>query len=91
MVKQSAICVLVIDGDTFVTNTEVRIRLTRVSAPPISTSRGQRAKTILESLIPNKRITYEQVAIDSYGRTLAEVWLNSTNVNDIMIRYGYGQ
>ncbi len=91
MVKQSAICILIIDGDTFVTNTEVRIHLARVNAPPISTSRGQRAKTILESLIPNKRISYEQVALDSYGRTLAEVWVNNTNVSDVMILYGYGQ
>lgn len=89
MVKQTATCVIVIDGDTFDTNTNVRIRLTRVNTPPVTTPEGQRAKGILESLILRKVITYESSATDTYGRTLAEVWVDSTNVNDVMRSYGW--
>lgn len=89
MVKQAAVCARVIDGDTFDIADGTRIRLARVNAPPISTPRGQDAKRLLESLILNKAITYEVVARDTYGRSVAEVWVNSTNVNDAMIRAGY--
>lgn len=87
MVKQAAICI--IDGDTFDTDRNVRIRLARVKAPPVDTPEGQKAKRMLESLILRKAITYEPVATDTYGRTVAEVWIDSANVNDIMISYGY--
>lgn len=89
MVKQMAVCTNVIDGDTFDTEKGTRIRLARVHAPRVETDEGQRAKRLLESLILNKAITYEVVAIDDYGRSVAEVWVNSTNVNDIMISHGY--
>lgn len=89
MVKQAAICIIVIDGDTFDTDRNVRIRPARVKAPPVNTPEGQKAKRMLASLILGKAITYERVATDTYGRTVAEVWVDSTNVNDIMISYGY--
>ena len=89
MAKQSAICADVIDGDTFDTKAGDRIRLARVNAPPISTPEGQKAKTLLESLILSKSITYETVARDTYGRAVAEVWVDSKNVNDAMIAAGY--
>lgn len=87
--KQSAICTNVVDGDTFNTNVEVRIRLARVNAPSIGTSEGQKAKALLESLILNKSITYEVVARDTYGRAVAEVWVDSKNVNEAMRDAGY--
>ena len=89
MAKQTAICARVIDGDTFDTNTGIRIRLARVYAPPVDTQRGQAAKVFLESLILNKTITYEVVAKDTYGRSVAEVWVDGKNVNDLMIAAGY--
>jgi len=89
MVKQVAVCFNVIDGDTFDTERNVRIRLARVKASPIETTEGQIAKRLLESLILNKAITYEVVATDVYGRSVAEVWVNSNNINDIMISHGY--
>lgn len=84
-----AVCIRIVDGDTFDTNTGVRIRLARVYAPRIETKEGRRAETILESLILNKGVNYEVVSIDIYGRSVAEVWVDNTNVNDIMRSQGY--
>ena len=89
MVKVNDACVSVVDCDTFDTNTGVRIRLARVDGPSLNTTRGQSAKSLLESLILNELIKYKVVAGDDYGRSVAEVWVNSANVNDAMIAQGY--
>ena len=77
----------VIDGDTFDTPSE-RIRLARVYAPPVGTPAGQTAKRILSRKILNRTVTIDPVAM-SYGRIVAEVWLDGENVNDYMRRLGY--
>jgi endonuclease YncB( thermonuclease family) len=89
MAEKSAICVGVIDGDTFNTNRIVRMRLARVKVPSIDTPEGQYAKALLESLILPNFITYYVVSIDNYGRSVVEVWVNKTNVNDAMRAAGY--
>jgi endonuclease YncB( thermonuclease family) len=89
MARYNAICDYVKDGDTFRTNGQVWIRLARVRAPKLETAEGKKAKMILVSLILKKPIAYEKVAIDTYGRTLADVWVNITNVNDYMRAQGY--
>lgn len=72
----------VIDGDTF--KTKNIIRLEGVDAPELDQSGGKEAKQKLESLILNKDITYEEKARDNFGRILAQVWVDSLNVNDAM-------
>ena len=89
MVKQAAVCNIVINGGTFYTDRNVRIRLARVKAPPVNTPEGQIAKKMLASLVLANAITYEPVAADTYERTAAEVWIDSASVNDLMIFYGY--
>jgi endonuclease YncB( thermonuclease family) len=89
MARCNAICDFVKDGYTFRTNGRVWIRLARVHTPKLETTEGQKAKMILVSLILKKPIAYEQVAVDTYGRTLAEVWVNLANVNDYMRAQGY--
>ena len=72
----------VIDGDTF--KTKNRIRLEGVDAPELNQSGGEEAKQKLESLILDKDITYEEKARDEYARIVAQVWVDSLNVNDAM-------
>ncbi len=85
---QTATCDYVKDGGVFKIKRNVWIRLARVNAPRIETHGGQKAKKTLGSLILQKAITYEVVATDSYGR-VAEVWVDSMNVNDYMRGEGY--
>lgn len=90
MARRVALCVKVIDGDTFDIDAGIRIRLARVYAPRLETPEGQEAKRLLESLILDKVIiSYEVVSIDDYGRSVAEVWVDNINVNDAMRSYGY--
>jgi len=72
----------VIDGDTF--KTLNRIRLEGVDAPELNQTGGNEAKQKLESLILDKDITYEEKARDDYARIVAQVWVNSLNINDAM-------
>ncbi len=88
MGKVSAVCEYVQDGDTFRTAKQNWIRLADVCAPSIETERGKQAKRILESLILNKNIIYEQVGT-SYGRLVAEVWVKNLHVNEYMRQQGY--
>ena len=89
MVKYVAVCVRVIDGDTFVTDTNVTVRLARVETPKSGTPTGDKAKIQLSDMILGKPVTYESVATDSYGRTVAEVWVDGNNINDYMRSLDY--
>lgn len=89
MVKQVATCSSVIDGDTFETDSKLRVKLARVYAPEISTIEGIRARNLLTSMINGRVISCEVVAHDDYGTSICEVWLKNTSVNDSMIAHGY--
>lgn len=88
MAKVSATCGYVQDGDTFRTASNTWIRLANVCAPQLESIEGPKAKRLLEQLILGKAIVYEQVG-SSYGRLVAEVWVNGTSVNVYMRRQGY--
>jgi len=45
------------------------------------------AKEKLESLILGKSVRYEIKARDPFGRAVSQVWVNSSNVNEIMRNY----
>lgn len=81
----SARVVEVIDGDTF--RTAYTIRLENVDAPELHQPGGYAAQQRLESLIGGKEITYEEKARDVYSRIIAQVWVNSTDVNAAMRRF----
>ena len=89
MVRQVATCVGVIDGDTFETDSKLRVRLARVYTAELSTPEGVQARNVLMSMINGRVIIYEVVAHDDYGRNICEVWVNTINVNDLMIARGY--
>jgi len=89
MTRYKATVKEIVDGDTFTTVGGTVIRLARVKAPEKGQSGYQKAKKDLEDLIGGKAIIYDRVSIDVYGRTVAEVWLGSSNVNDVMIALGW--
>jgi endonuclease YncB( thermonuclease family) len=89
MARLRAICEHVEDGDTFRTKMKNWIRLANVCAPEKGQSGYEKAKKILEDLILNKEIVYEQVSTDKYGRIVAEVWLGNLHVNAYMRQQGY--
>ena len=88
MERITAICDSVISGNTFDTDTNIRIKLARVDTKPIFNKEGAAAKMQLESLIADNVITYEPVRNEPDGSIVAEVWVREKNVNDVMVSTG---
>ena len=70
----------VIDGDTFETEDGKFVRLSRFDAPELHEAGGKEMTAHLRQLIAGKDVRIEQVGI-SYGRLVAEVWLDDISVN----------
>ncbi|MFC1948459.1 hypothetical protein ACFLXY_11140 [Chloroflexota bacterium] len=84
MERTIAICDYVIDGNTLVTDSNVKLRLARVNISPIYTKDGISSKMLLESLIADNVITFEKISEDANGIIISEVWVRGKNVNDAM-------
>lgn len=88
----------VIDGDTVVLSTflqKIRIRLDSIDCPENGQSWGDNAKYGLIKLIGGKKVKYEDHGVDSYGRTLATLYVfdqksgKLLNVNERMVTLGH--
>jgi micrococcal nuclease len=89
----------VIDGDTIELDGGERVRLIGVDTPETVDPRrpveyfGKEASSFTRGLVQGKtvRLEFDQETIDSYGRTLAYVYLeDGTLLNAEIIRRGYG-
>src|SRR3989344_7590476 len=83
--------VTVVDGDSFTTSDGRRIRLLGIDAPERSRCMHSEARLKLSSLVEGKRVTLSDVINDDYGRILANVWLDDTLVNEVMVREGFAR
>lgn len=81
------------DGDTLICLTEqkqqLKVRLHGIDAPEKAQAYGQRAKQHLSDLVFNKTVTLNIADKDRYGRTVANVFSGSLNVNQQMVQDGY--
>ncbi len=82
--SQGVRVVEVFDGSTFKTEAHT-VRLEGVDAPTLEQPRGLEAKRWLEWLLETgKIVTIEEKGRDTEGRIIAQVWINSTDVNGTM-------
>ena len=85
--------VRIIDGDTFelLTAAQVneRIRLHGIDCPERSQPFSRKAKDHLEALVAGKTVSIIRMDKDRYNRTIAMVYIGTTNVNESMLRAGY--
>jgi endonuclease YncB( thermonuclease family) len=81
----------VLDGDTFRTNNGKKVRIAGIDTPEAGEKFHDEAKAYLSSLIFEKEISIKPIPAgkDRYGRTLAEVFVDTTNVGIAMIKRGY--
>src|SRR5581483_924654 len=68
-----------IDGDTFAYGGE-RIRVQGINAPELADTGGFEAAQRLSSLLHDGTVRIVPKAIDKYGRTVAEVFVDDRNV-----------
>lgn len=80
------------DGDTLTvldqTNTQHTIRLASIDAPELGQPYGDRAKQVLSRLVFGKTVEVAPETSDRYGRTVAVVTEEGTNVNRRLVREG---
>jgi micrococcal nuclease len=85
----------VIDGDTIVLATGVKIRYLLINAPETTNGHndcyGQNAATFNSDLVLNKTVdlAYDVQCQDMYGRTLAYVTVDGQEVNTLMLERGF--
>lgn len=78
----------VIDGDTFYYKGK-KYRVQGIDTPEKGQYNYEAAKIRLTELLKSGIVTVEEVAIDVYGRTVAEVYVNYENVAQILKNEGY--
>ncbi len=83
----------VYDGDTFVMSDGRTVRIAGIDTPEAGERFHDEAKAYLSGLIIGKEITLLPIPAgkDRYGRTLAEMFIDTVNIGIDMIRHGYAQ
>jgi len=81
----------VTDGDTFIIEGGVRVRLADVNVPEEEFCLGQEAKKRLEELVLNKRVQLPFTRPDKFGRLIALVYQGDVWVNQVMLAEGLGR
>ena len=81
----------VVDGDTFQLASGKRIRLMGVDAPEYARCGGKQAMDRLTELIDGKNVRLLEEVQESFGRTLALVYIDDTLVNEVMLTEGWGR
>ena len=84
------------DGDTCTTTTGERVRLACIDTPELVGMRAEpvparAARDHLRSLVVGKKVGIRRITKDRYGRTLAELFLGETNVQQEMIASGHAE
>lgn len=93
----------VLDGDTFIINNGLTVRLLGINAPDRGQPKYNDAAQYLSQLIKNREIylEYDRYQDDKFGRILAYVWIkcfeeiktdcrgDKVMVNELMIKKGY--
>ena len=84
------------DGDTCTTTTGERVRLACIDAPELSGKRAEpvpakAARDHLRGLVVGKKIGIRRITEDRYGRTVAELFLGQTNVQQEMVASGHAE
>jgi endonuclease YncB( thermonuclease family) len=79
------------DGDTIRVlhnGKEKEIRLYGIDTPEIGQAFGQKAKDLTSALVAGRKIEVQQKDIDSYGRTVALVFVDGNNLNELIVKNG---
>ena len=84
------------DGDTCTTESGEKIRLACIDAPEI---RGKNAdplkakasRKFINNLLSNKKVTIKRIDTDRYGRTVAEIFIEGTNIQKLMVKNGFAK
>ena len=84
------------DGDTCTTTTGERVRLAYIDTPELVGKRAEpapakAARDHLRNLVVGKKVGIRRITEDRYERTVAELFLGLTNVQQEMVAIGHAE
>ena len=84
------------DGDTCTTTTGERVRLACIDTPELVGKRAEplparTARDHLRGLVVGKKVGILRITEDRYGRTVAELFLGTINVQQKMVATGHAE
>ena len=84
------------DGDTCTTTTGEKIRLACIDTPALKGKNAKpapamAAKYHLNGMLMGQKVGIRRITIDRYGRTVAELFIDGTNVQQAMVASGHAE
>ena len=82
------------EGDTCTSSTGEKIRLACIDTPELRGKRAdpftaKAARDYLRELVVGHKVTIRRITSDRYGRTVAELFLNGSNVQQQLVASGH--
>ena len=84
------------DGDTCTTIYGEKLRLACIDTPELKGKKAEpiaakEARDFLNALVMNKKVYIKRITKDRYKRTVAELFINDFNIQEIIVKKGYGK
>ena len=86
--RKTGYVIKVYDGDTVTLEDKTRLRLYGIDAPELKQRGGKFARELLYDRIFNKKIEYEVISTDRYGRQVAKIYHKNEYINLYMLQNG---
>lgn len=81
----------IVDGDTYVIEDKIIVRMFSVDAPELTQCGGQEAKDALKKLILNRYVTLDTKVRDPYGRLTSTTFVGVDFVDKKMLEGGFAR
>ena len=84
------------DGDTCTTIDGEKIRLACIDTPELKGKKAEpiaakEARDFMNDLVSNEKVSIKRITTDKYGRTVAELFKNNINLQELVVKKGYGK
>jgi len=84
------------DGDTCTSLKGEKIRLACIDTPELKGWKGdpipaKEARDFVNKLVANEKVSIKRITKDKYGRTVGELFKNGVNIQELIVKKGYGE
>ena len=84
------------DGDTCNTLKGEKIRLACIDTPELKGWKAdpvpaKEARDFVNKLVANEKVFIKRITNDVYGRTVGELFKNGVNIQELIVKKGYGK
>ena len=84
------------DGDTCTTLKGEKIRLACIDTPELKGWKAdpipaKEARDFVNKLVANEEVSIKRITNDRYGRTVGELFKNKVNIQELIVKKGYGK